>query len=495
MNIKRLSAVLLLVTMSSTILGGCFQKDKPASNANSNQVKLVYYKLFDNEDVIQPLISQYQAAHPNVTITYRKFVDPVEYQKLLLNELAEGQGPDLFSAPNSWFLKNVKKINPLPLDKINPQQFDQTFVNVASQDLVLADPADGQKKVFGLPLTVDTLALYYNKALYEDALPSSGRPATTWDALKEDVFQLSKKDNSFERFQVSGIAMGRSDNISRAVDILYMLMLQFKSQFYNSNVSKATFADQQAMNSTGFGINPAAEALSLYTSFALSTQKNYSWNNYLADSTSTVKEMDTFAKGKVAMIFGYSYLYEQIKAEIKDLKDKGVQTIDPNNIRVSVVPQVQDPATSQNTREALASYYAETVARTSQHPQEAWDFLMFLSSKNSLQVYNQKTHLPTSRRDLINEQKTDVIYGPFAEQIGFADSFPIYDDQAYNGIFSKAIDSVLSTVDPAEAMKIAQEAISKLLPTQGLIPQNPVPKAAGSAATQQSNSKMTTPTK
>lgn len=475
MRLHRLIALGLLGTMGFSLLSGCVRKEQQTVQ-KVEKVDLVYYSLFDEEDVLAPLIQQYSAKNPNVTVRYRKFNDPVEYMNLIVNELAEGQGPDIFSAPNYWFLRNVKKISPVPVATLSPQQFEQTFVSVANDDLVLRDPSDGAEKVFGIPLSVDTLALYYNKAAYEDKIPAQGRPAATWEGIKEDVFKLSKTDNSFERFEVAGIAMGRADNIARAVDILYLLLLQYDTRFYNENISQTAFVNQQTTSSTGLLINPAAEALREYTSFALPTNKNYSWNNYLANADSPVKEMETFARGKVVMIFGYSYLYEQMKAQIQDLKEKGVQTISDQDIRIAGVPQVNDPATSTQKRVAYASYYAETVARTSEHPKEAWDFLMFLSSKENLQYYNGKTHKPTSRRDMIEDQKKDPIYGVFAEQTGFAESLPLYDYERYKQIFSQAITSVLATTSPADAMRAASSQIDALLPSSGLIP--PAPKPA-----------------
>jgi ABC-type glycerol-3-phosphate transport system substrate-binding protein len=481
-KVKRITAGVLVFSGLLTMMSGCIAKEKAPASTKQTQVKLVYYKLFDNEDVIAPMIQQYSAAHPNVTIVYKKFTDPVEYENLIINELAEGEGPDIFSVPNYWFLRNVKKISPMPSTMMTTKQFGDTFVNVAQNDLVLRDPADGQMKIYGLPMTVDTLALYYNKAAFDDKIPSQGKPSVTWEGLKDDVFKLTKKDQSFERFEVAGIAMGRSDNILRAIDILYMLMLQYKTQFYNNNVSQAQFAKQNTISASGVGINPATEALKLYTSFALPSNKNYSWNSYLADPKSPVKEIDTFARGKVTMIFGYSYLYDQIVSEIKMLKGQGVNTIDEKNVKVAEVPQVNDPGVSTEKRVAYANYYAETVSRTSKNPNEAWDFLSFITSKDNLDFYNQKTHRPTSRRDMIEDQAKDPIYGVFASQIGYAESFPIYDAIRYSDIFSTLIDTVVGSGSVTDAVRTAESGINDLLPPEGLIP--PAPKET-SGKTQQ----------
>ena len=199
MHFRRFIGVVLLSVICTTLLSGCFSRESTPSQTNTQRAELVYYKLFDGEDTMRPLIQEYQSQNPNVSITYRKFEDPEEYENLIINELAEGEGPDIFSMPNHWYLRNTKKLSPLPLTTASPAEFEATFVSVANDDLVLRDPIDGRTKIFAIPLTVDTLALYYNKAAFEDKIPSRGRPASTWEELKEDVFKLTKKDQSFEQ--------------------------------------------------------------------------------------------------------------------------------------------------------------------------------------------------------------------------------------------------------------------------------------------------------
>ncbi len=473
---RKILVILLITTISLSTLTGCFKKSGTVgSNGKVLPVQLVYYKLFDNEDVIKPMIQQYQSSHPNVTIKYKKFDNYAEYYKTILNELAEGEGPDIFSVPNYWLMNNARKVTPMPQDKMTEQQFNDSFVSVAAHDLVFADPRDGAKKIFGLPMSVDTLALYYNNDLYQDRVPAKGRPSPTWEEFKDDVYRLTKADKSFERFEVAGTAMGRSDNIARAMDILYMLMIQYKVNLYNEGLSQADFANQQAIGPVLTSINPATEAMDLYTSFGLASQKNYSWNEYMVDSNSDVKEMEAFARGKVATIFGYSYLYEQIKDEIEQLKRKNVAVMNPGSIKISPVPQVFDPATSTEKRDAYANYFAETVSRNSANPEIAWDFLTFMTSKDNLAYYNQKTHAPTSRRDLIDAQMQDPIYGVFAEQVGYAESLVVYDWDTYKSIFAKAISSVIATTSsPRSAIQTAQQDMSKILPVEGILPTPPV---------------------
>lgn len=463
---KKFLAVLLATSLLFA-LSGCGKKKAPTQQQKQEPVELTYYRLFDGEDVFAPLIAEYQKQNKNVTINYRKFTDPDQYMDLIINEMAEGEGPDLFSMHNSWFPKHRKKLSPIPESLIAVTDFQNTFVKVTADDLILPDET-GANRIYGLPFYVDTLALYYNSEHFEDAVPSRGKPAGTWGELQEDVFKLTKTDNSFERFERAGIAMGRSDNILRAIDILYLLFIQYGVEFYDTGYTEATFSK---------GANPpAVDALAFYTGFALPSSKYYNWNAYLAGSDSEEKEITTFARGKVSMIIGYSYLYEQIMNSIKDIDKKGRDAIDPKVVQVAPIPQLEDPETSIDKRDTYASYFAETVSRTSKHPDEAWKFLSFLVTKENLEHYHDQTKRPTSRRDMIDDQKEDPIYGVFADQIGFAESLILANPQAYEKIFKQVIESVLATKSPKDALKEAELEANIYIPPTGLFPITVVPE-------------------
>lgn len=451
-----------LFLVSVFLFTACRTKEAPDPVESFEGIELTYYKMFDDSDVFEPLIAQYEADHPGLNINYRQFTDFEEYQRVILNEMAEGEGPDIFSMQNTWFESNYKKLTPMPEQFGTPADFSSTFVDVAYDDLVKV-AADGKERVYGLPLTVDTLGLYYNKDHFADRLPSQGGPSSTWEGIKEDVIALNKEDNSIGRLEVSGIAMGRADNIARGVDILYLLMLQNGVNFYNSNISEATFAGQQG----GFGSYPTEDAIDLFVSFADEDQRHYSWNSFIADDVSGQKELDAFVRGDVSMIISFAYEYENIINRINLLKAQGVRTIDPDAIGVTEVPQLFDPAVSSEKRVTYANYFAETVSRNTEYPGVAWDFLLFISNNENADYYFSKVKKPTARRDLIDDQKRDPVYGVFAEQVGFAESFPIVDFHAYKRLFEDLITSVNDTKQVRNLAEV-QDKITAMLPPEGL---------------------------
>lgn len=427
-------------------------------------IELTYYKMFDDSDIIEPIIAQYVADKPGLKINYKKFVDFEDYLNLIINEMAEGEGPDIFSMQNTWFASNFKKLSPMPAEFGSINDYDSLFVDVASKDLIRTDQT-GVERVYAVPMTVDTLALYYNKDHFDDRLPAQGRPSSTWEGIKEDVSKLTKEDNSFSRFEVSGIALGRGENISRSVDILYLLFLQNGLKFYNDNMSEAIFAERQA----GASERAAVDALEFYVSFSEANQKYYSWNDLVVETDSIEKEVEAFARGEVSMIVGFAYTYDDIVNQISVLKTRGVKTIAEDVIKSAPIPQLYDPETSKEKRVSYASYFAETVSRNSEHADIAWDFLIYLSSKDNLQYYFDEEHKPTSRRDMIEEQKKHPIYGVFASQIGYAESFPILNYHDYKNLFSSTIDSVSDGADALQELVKAQDALNDLLPEGGYI--------------------------
>ncbi|MBU1992713.1 MAG: extracellular solute-binding protein [Patescibacteria group bacterium] len=452
---KKIQKFLVFVLVLSMTFGisGCLREKAPAQKKVLKSVDLVYYKMFDDEDAISPIIQDYQAKNPGVRVHYKKFTDFEEYMETIVNELAEGEGPDIFSVQNTWFTGNLKKLIPMPSAYATSNDFDQTYVDVAAQDMIHADEV-GVPRIYGIPMTIDTLAIFYNKDHYSDRVPGVGRPGTTWSELGEHVAELTEEDDSYEHFEVAGIAMGRADNITRAVDILYLLMMQLGTVFYDDKLEHATFATS------------AKEALEYFISFADEESDHYSWNKYISDPESEEKEITTFAKGKTSMIIGYSYTYDQILNEIARLKKNGEDAISPSAIRVAPMPQMSNAATDK--RITYASYFAETVSRTSKNPEEAWNFLIHLGSKESLQKYNDATKKPTSRRDLIEDQKLDPTYGVFVNQIGHAESFPIFNYHKYKEIFTDAIQEALATSNVTTALKAAEAKIDKLIPQKPL---------------------------
>ena len=407
---------------------------KPTPNnsggSNSGQTQLTWWKTFEDTQNVQDLISDYQTAHQNVSITFVK-KNVQTYEQELVDALASGQGPDIFSIHNDWLPKHADKIGPMPSAMMSIRTYNNNFVDVASSDFI----KDG--KVYAVPLSVDVLALYYNKDLLNSAGIST--PPTTWPELVSDIQKLTKTSSG--GFTRSGIAMGTSTNVNRAVDILSLLMLQNGTQFYSQDQQAATFNQSITdPKSTSGSFNPGSTALAFYTQFANPAKTSYTWNSQSDFS------LDAFTQGKVAMMINYSYMEPMIRARAPNL-----------NWAVAAIPQVSEDAIRIN----FANYWGETVSKSSKQQAAAWDFLNFITQKAELTKYYAKHKLVSSRKDMLPDQYADTEIGVFAESAPNARSIYKHDANVFEGVFTKMIDDVvLRSFPPDTAISNAVQQIN-----------------------------------
>lgn len=416
--------IVLLVVLSIWFTGG-------PKKSSSEQVELVWWKAFQDRADMSELIEAYQAANPNVIIKYSK-KSIVDYEQELLNAIASGNSPDIFTIHNDWLPKHIDKMAPMPANLMTERQYKEAFVDVAAADFI----KDSQ--IYAIPLSVDVLAMYYNK----DILGSAGifTPPTTWPEVVSAVQKVTRQDNS-GNFTRSGIAMGTSGNINRAADLLLLLMLQNGTQFYNENNTSARFDQQIRVNDQSF--NPGATALDFYTQFSRPSKKAYTWN------TKADNSVDAFAQGKLAMMLSYSYMLPTIKDKAPNL-----------NWGVVAMPQVDNSGLKVN----FANYWGEGVSKTSTKQAYAWDFLKFISQRDVLSKYYEKVKAPASRKDLLSRQSNDVELGVFAEGAITARSVYKSDANQFESIILKMIDDViLRGSDPEAAVSDAVSQVNFIL--------------------------------
>ena len=416
----------IVILMLGNALGFQAGGRKQVQKAN-----LVVWGVWDESETMTKLGSDFRKTYPNVSIEYRKF-KPQDYETELVNALAEGRGPDIFAIEHTWLGKHKNKLASMPEEIMTLKDYQDRFVDVVNQDFI-----DGGK-IYGFPLYTDTLALLYNKDAFNDA--GIANPPATWEELQKIVPELTKIDQ-FGNIKQAGVALGTGDNINRSPDILMSLMLQTGAQFTDpKDSSRITFS--QGKNINGQNISPGTLALTYYTDFANPRKSVYTWNSTLNNS------IDAFYEREVAMIFGYSYQIEAIKAKAPRL-----------NFAVAPLPQVSLDSGLAN----YANYWGYGVSGQSKYPKESFAFLKSATEKENAQEYFLKTKRPTARRDLVDTQSQDSDYGVFVKQILQAKTWRQPDNNSVDKIFIEAINSVNSgLLDYTKAITQAESEIQTL---------------------------------
>lgn len=421
---NRLISLFLLFMVLLTSGFGCKVQNAQVKEA-MKPITINYWRVWDDQDAFTEVIAKYNAIHPNIKIEYRKFRYE-EYEKELLNAMAEDRGPDVFSIPATWIGRYKSKITPMPesttlaypevvgtLKKetivtlktnrtITLKEIKNNFVDTVYSDVVIKDidaETKAQKEnVYGLPLSVDTLALYYNKDLFNNA--GISEPPAYWNkTLQQYVQKLSKQNTKGEIIQ-SGLAFGGSQNIDRASDIISILMMQNGATMMSDSGGEVLFSQKAPGNDNDY--YPGVEAVRFYVDFANPTKEVYSWNGELESS------MKMFTSNKLAMMLGYAYQLPTIKAEAPKL-----------NFGIAKLPQIENGTRSIN----YANYWVETVSKKTKVKNEAWDFIQFITRVEQVEAYLMKTKKPTALRTLVAKQSEDMEMGVFADQILTAKSW------------------------------------------------------------------------
>lgn len=405
-----------------------------------DKVVLQYWSSSLNEGDISSAITAFETTYPYVDIQFKKLNDD-EYEDALITGWAKNQGPDIFSVSDLSVNKFYDYIYPLPPSvtlttveqkstfgkketlisqttqkSITVQDYKNQFVDAVYTDSVF--PHRGEKenvetdKIFGLPLSIDTLALYWNKDLLNQATITL--PATNWQEIADHTKDITKVDKEGNIIQ-SGIAMGTANNVPHYFDIMSVLMMQFGAPMATEQgnvIFNQTVGDDKRV--------PGQEALDFYVKFAQDKWETYDWNETKNDA------LEEFASGSVAYFIGYHSDLAKIKQ------------ISPNlNFDVAPLPQI-------NAQQQInyPSFNIESVSINCKNKDLAWAFVQYLTNEQNTQQYVDATKQPSSRRNLISKQLEDYELATFAQQALTAKTWyhGKKPDEAIN-LFAKMIDN------------------------------------------------------
>lgn len=366
-------------------------------------VTIKYWGIWEDKAVFEKLIFEFERLHPNIKIEYEKQDVKTlgKYIDRLSTRINNGTGPDIYRFHNTWTYQLKNFLRPLPADLIASSEIDKKYFQVVKSDMNIGGA------YYGIPLGIDTLSLFINEKMFKDA--SLSYPATWYDLEKAAGTLMKYQDDRKTKIQVAGIAMGLYDNVDHATDILSLLMV-------TNNVNLKHIYDPTMKQS-------ATDALRYYVSFAKADTKR--WDDTFENSKLA------FAKGKVAMFFGYSW----------DIFD--IEKVNPKlEYKVLPVPHIPEKNVT------IASYWAEGVSAKTKHEKEAFEFLKFLTTRENLEkFYTDASKLrkfgePYPRRDMADMLAENKNIYPFVMQADYAVSTP-FSSNTYDFAFNSALNEYM----------------------------------------------------
>ena len=326
---------LLMVGVLSLGLIGCGGKGNVANEGTSNnseKVKLTF-GIWDviQESGMKQLVDKFNETNPNIEVEVQ--VTPwTEYWTKLEAAATGGEMPDVFWMHTNEFSKYASNDMLLDLTELEGtngyKDFPESLIQLSSF----------KNKVYGVPKDFDTIALVYNKEIFDNA--KVAYPDETWDWAKlvEVSKQLTNKDAG-----IYGFAAALEDQQGYLPTIA-------QAGGYVLKDGKSGYEDLKTI-----------EGLQFYVDLS----NKYGVSPSLAQLADT--NVDTlFQSGKVAMSFLGSWRMSSY-ASNNDIKDK---------FDVAVLPKGRERASIINGLSFAGS------AKTKHEP-EVRKFLSFLASEEA----------------------------------------------------------------------------------------------------------------
>ena len=401
---KKCSKLILGIFLVASVFtfAGC-KDDKKDSDGKI--VLTVWESANGPDEFIKQAGAAFTAQNPNIEIKYEHV--GVENAAGQLNfDGPAGLGPDLFAAPHDKLSELIP--NGLVLPVANPEKIKDLLLDVSIKG------ATYNGTMYGYPVSTETYALYYNKALIsENELPK------TWEELAKWSKAFSEKNPGKFGFVVD-------------VENPY-----YTIGFVSGKGNRLFGENGDDLSSSYLNTPKAIEGMEIFQSLRKSCIDCPSGD--LSDGV-----VDSlFASGSVAMhMSGPWYLEYFANAGI----DYGI-------VPLPSMPGEPTPSASFSTVTCMF------VSAYSEHPEEAAAFAEFLLSEE-MQLLRYK--LTGGSLPSIPTNIKDEFAVPFLEQLKYAYPMPVIDEMTrFWDVFSSAASNIWNGADVKTELDAANATIIK----------------------------------
>lgn len=377
MKLKKVMGVVLTAATALTLLSGCSETkveptqaptakaaeagstevgsteaESTTAKENGEAVELDIAIFSDDKPMLEEIAALYNQDHPNVKLNLIECA-PDDYLEKIIVQLAGGQDIDLvWSGNNVAYSDFVAKDLLLPLDD---------YIKRDSIDVSGYGPTYESMKIDGkislMPVRNSEWVLYYNKDLFDAA-----------------GVEYPKGSMSYEEFRELAKKMTKGEGTEKI----------WGGYIHTWPISWTRYAIQGGSTIIDEDLTPFTKALQ----YRLDLESDGSVMPYTEQKATTAHYKSAFLKGNVAMhIMGDFHIGQLRAAEAtKEL------TFDWD-IAASPIPDGASP----NTTTGMPAGFE--ISKKSKNPEEAWDFLSYVSGVEGAKVYAKAGFVPSYLND------------------------------------------------------------------------------------------------
>lgn len=369
-------SLVLLLSIVTGCSGNGESKDKGAPG--SDRVEITYWGEWggEGEKQFMTIIDKFNASQDRIRV---KYVIQQDLTTKFLTAATSGNAPDVLFW-DRWRTALYAPKNVLhPIDEYMDRDGVpySDFYGEALKELSWKD------NLYGLPLTVDARALFYNKKMLDEA---GLKPPTTWEELATSAKALTKWNG--DKLEVSGLSL-------QDAGLFSMWLMQAGGSMMDGE--KTNFNNEHGLSVLN------------YWDRLMNQEKVYK----IGFEAGLGEGQDSFVNGKVAMHYTGPWMlstYEQYGDELE----------------YGIVPP---PAGPNGDRGAGMGGFGLVIPEASKHKEEAWEFIKFwLAEKENALLYAKTSLNIPGNLQAIEDPffKDDPFWKPFLETLEFAKIRPTH---------------------------------------------------------------------
>lgn len=401
--------------------------------AQDDVIEIEYwqYNFAARVDAMNMLIEQFEAENPGIKIIHNSDIPYDNFRDELAASAPAGVGPDVVSLFYGWIPAFVDAgyLVPLPEDP-----FSEEFILETFSPMVAESKFEGE--YWAVPTAVRSLALFWNKDLFEAAGLDPEVPPTTLDEFVDMAIATTQYDDAGEDiFNI--VKEGHAPGFAAQDHHWFreVLLRQYGGVPYSEDGRTVTYNSEEG-----------CEAFKWLAAFE--TEYKTGSNDLFTNVT------DAFVNGESALHVDGSFRIGTISSNNPDL-----------NYGVTELPL--GPNGEQHT---FGSYWTHGITRrAAEDParmEAAAKFLEFITTAEAGKLWVENVgELPAQLAAASDEEiLEDPILGPFSAGLGYSHATFFVDESAQRQVLIDAFDNVrLGGMDPCDALDEAAAAEQEVL--------------------------------
>lgn len=299
-----------------------------------------------NRNLYIELVEEFEARNPDIRI-HINWIPSSQYQMKLKTLIAAGSPPDLFYCGDVWiayylpFLYDLTEFVERDRDEIALDDFYPALLEGCQQD----------DRYYFLPRWFNVSLLYYNLTLFDEAGVDYPTPDWTWDDYLEAAKRLTRRN---ER---GAVEVWGTNTVPYWWGEWLILVRQSGGRLFNEDITRCTLDTPEAIRGMQFYSDKIHK-------------------HQVSPRPGHGPDLG-FASGRMAMEFGGHTGQWPIFNSIEGLEWD-----------IEILPE--GPVTRSGGELSLE---ALGVSRDIRHPEEAWEFVKFMSTPESIRRYVEAGYL------------------------------------------------------------------------------------------------------